>query len=474
MTWNGTGSRLGARGLLALLGEWESGGSIYRDLADRIKLLVIDGRLPLGTRLPSERELATELRRSRSTVVAAYDALRAEGYVASRQGSGTVVRLPARSTRTTAHDFAHAVPPPIDGLREVMRQALEHVDRAVDGPGFDMMGDEVLRERIADRYTRAGVPTRSSQVLVTMGAQHAIGMIARHTVRRGDRVLAESPAYPHAHDAFRAVGAQIVRSPVEWSGWDETHLCAHLERSRFALAYLMPDFQNPTGASMAPETRAAVARAAAATGTPLVIDETTAELDIDRGWSDGPFSRHAEVFGAAVVTVGSLSKTMWGGLRLGWIRASSSFINHLARSRPAFDLGPPRLEQLVACELLPRFDDLMATRRKQLKERRDHLKTELSRHLPDWDAPVPAGGLSFWVGLGSPVSSALSLRSSELGLTVSAGPRFTVDGSMERFVRLPFTMPPEDLTAGVLKLAEVWANLEPVVDPRDYAWPSVV
>lgn len=468
--WSGVGvttaGRIGARRVVELLGDWRTGESVYVDLAERIRLLVIDGRIPLGTRLPSERELAQALGRSRSTVVAAYDRLREGDYLRSRQGSGTIAWLPRVGDSGPSIDFAHALPPPIDGIEEAMRQALGHVERALDGPGFDMLGDSILRGRIADRYTGRGLPTTPDQVLVTVGGQHGIGMLARQLLRTGQRVLVETPTYPHAFEAFQRVSAQPVSTPVSRDGWDIEHLTRTLETQRPSLAYLVPDFHNPTGASMASAERRTVAAAAARAGTILVIDETTADLDIDRGWDDGPFARHAGATGASVISVGSLSKSVWGGLRLGWIRAESGTIEHLARGRPGFDLGTPRLEQLVACEVLPQFPELMKVRSAQLRERRDHLGAELTRHLPSWEAPSPPGGLSFWVGLGSASSSALALRSRDFGMAVSAGPQFAIDSSQERFFRLPFTLPPDELSAGVAALRMAWMSLE---DPRNRA-----
>ena len=113
------------------------------------------------------------------------------------------------------HDhLAHALPPPVEGVAEAMSRALSHVDRAVAGPGFDMVGDPVLRARIADRYTARGVPTTADQVMVTLGGQHAIGLLSRTLVRPGDRVLVESPSYPHAYEALLEAGAQLVTTPV--------------------------------------------------------------------------------------------------------------------------------------------------------------------------------------------------------------------------------------------------------------------
>lgn len=485
----GSRAEIGARRLRELLGEGEgetgaaarTEGPLFRSLAQRLQLLIVDGRVPLGARLPSERELAATLGRSRSTVVGAYDLLRASGHLRSRRGSGTVTALPARRTGAPAvgqHgraiDFAHAVPPPVPGLDEYVRRALTGLDRALTAPGFDLLGDELLRSRIADHYTARGVPTTAREILVTVGGQHAIGTVARGLVRRGDRVLVESPSYPHAYDAFQAVGARLVPTPVSRDGWDADHLLETIERIRPPLAYLVPDFHNPTGASMPPGLRAELARAAARSGTILVVDETTAQLDIDRGWDDGPVARHATAQGAEAVSIGSLSKSMWGGLRIGWIRARAATVDRLARLRPAFDLGTPRLEQLVAAELLPDLDVLLRVRREGLRAGRERLRSALTGLIPEWDVPHPDGGLSLWVGLGRPLASSLAVLCQTRDLAVSAGPRFTVDGSQERFLRLPFTEPPEELARGAEILAEVWEALGPAGGAHTSGAPTSV
>lgn len=461
------GPRLSARALLALVGELDPSKPVYDALAERIRLLIVDGRIVVGTRLPSERELAAQAGRSRTTIVASYHALREAGYLVSQRGSGSRVVLPeagsGESTESWTIDFARAVPPPVDGLREIFAAAGGRMVDALDGPGFDLLGSLALRSAIAARYTARGLPTVPDQVMVTMGGQHAIALIAHTLLARGDVALIEAPTYPHAYDALRRAGARLVTTPVTVDGWDIEHLLETLVTTRPALAYLVPDFHNPTGASMPPEERARVAEAVRATGTTLIIDETTADLDIDRRWDDGPFARHAHprsaTGGSSVITVGSLSKSVWAGLRLGWVRADAAIIRHLVQARPAGDLGTPQMEQLIGERIITAMPQLLARRRELLAEHRTVLIDMLREQLPEWTVPNPNGGLSLWVQLDKPGSSALTSLCAARGLALVAGPKFSIDGAFERYIRLPFTSPVAELHEGVRLLAASWRQV---------------
>lgn len=458
------GGRLGPKDLKTLLGEWEtSGQSAYQALADRIRLLIIDGRIPSRTRLPAERELADELDRSRTTIVSAYGALKQTGHLVSLRGSGSVVALPhhanppTTSPETHLVDFARAAPAAISGLETIIQRATQHLPQVLSKTGFDLIGSRALRDRIAQHYSHRNLPTTAGQIMITLGAQHALALIARTFVRQADRVLVESPTYPHALDAFRLAGGRLVTTPVTSAGWDPERLRDTFERVRPSLAYLVPDFQNPTGASMPPEIRDQAVHQARRAGTVLVIDETTADIDLGRGWTDVPFAARAE--GARTLTVGSLGKSIWGGLRIGWIRADDDVIGSLHAARAAGDLGTPELEQLVAAEVFEDYDTLVQRRIAQLRHHRDVLTRELRERLPQWEVPVPDGGTSLWVGLGAPISSALALFGLTRGVSIIAGPKFGVDGAFERFIRIPYTGPVDQLTRGVHLLADTARSL---------------
>jgi len=466
---------LGANRMAGMLGAWRASGPAYADLAERIRLLVLDGRLPVGARLPAERELSGRLQLSRTTVSAAYARLREAGYLESLRGSGSVVRTPGAPAAATplagpdTLDLSKAALPAAPQLADAAAAALGQLSGVLTEPGYDPVGLPALRAAIAERYAFRGLPTDPGQIMVTIGAQHAVALLSRVLLERGDTALLESPTYPHGAEAIRAAGGRIVPVAVTpRDGWDTEGLEQAFRRSRPAMAYVMPDFHNPTGAVMQPAVRHLLLELAAQSGTVVVADETMAELDID---SPGPVTPLA-VHGPAVL-VGSLGKTVWGGLRIGWIRAEPDLITRLVQARFANDLGTPVLEQLVAVQVLARYGEILAGRRELLRAGRDRLESLLAAGLPEWDVPRISGGLSTWVNIGRPVSSQLTLAARSRGLLLAAGPVFGSDGVFERFLRLPISYGAPETTRAVEVLADAWAGLGESPAPPSYQ-PAVV
>jgi DNA-binding transcriptional MocR family regulator len=455
---------LSARALSLLLGDWRGSESsaAYSGLAERIRLLVLDGRISLGSRVPAERELASILGLSRTTVTAAYGLLRDAGFLTSTQGSGSVARLPHSAPRAPEEDhpgildFTKATLPAYPGVAAAAARAAELLPAYLGNSGFDTIGLPVLREAIAERYRSRGLPTDADEILVTIGAQHAIALLGRVLLSRGDNVLVESPSYPHAIEALRDAGGRL--RPVSVStdaGWDESGLEQVLRRSSPTLGYLMPDFHNPTGQTMSDELREKLVGIASSVGTVLIADETMGELAIDGPTHSLPFAGHGAA-GSRPILVGSVGKSLWGGLRIGWIRAQRPIIQRLARARAAGDLGTPLLEQLIVADLLGDYDSILESRREQLRIGRDHLRATLTERIPEWDVPLPSGGLTFWINLGAPVSSQLTLAARNEGLLLGAGPWFGIDGAFERFLRIPYSHPLPDLDRAVDALVRAW------------------
>ncbi|MCP9001849.1 PLP-dependent aminotransferase family protein [Pseudarthrobacter sp. RMG13] len=484
--------------LARLLGEWNLGvAPAYRELADVVRLLVLDGRVALDTALPSERSLSEALGVSRTTVTAAYGHLREQGFLSSGQGSRGRTRIPrltalgatvltepglttaGRTPGTTSPglaapegllDLAYAsLPASGEVVHRAFAAALTELPALLPGFGYDAMGLLPLREAVAARYTAAGVPTTAEQILVTSGAQHALNIIIRAVAGRQDRVLVEHPSYPNALDAIRAAGCRPL--PVAFTtahgtsttkadggpalAWDMHALQAAMTEQRPRMAYVVPDFHNPTGQLMPDVQRRQLVRAAVAAGTVLVVDETLRELNLD-----GAETSPVAAFGPAVVTIGSLSKSHWAGLRTGWIRASEAMIQRFAAARTSLDLGGPLMEQLAAAHLVRSLSEPLPARLSALRDNRAALLELLAGHLPDWESARPAGGLSVWCRLPAPVSTALTMIAPDFGIRLAAGPRFGIGGAFERYLRVPFTLPPDQLETAVLALRSAQDRLD--------------
>ncbi|GAA1897367.1 PLP-dependent aminotransferase family protein [Streptomyces durmitorensis] len=456
--------RLGSRQLSQLVTGTAGDHPGYRALAHDIRTLLLDGRIPLHTRLPAERELATALGVSRATVTAAYDLLREGGYARSRRGAGTWTELPdgRRPSSVAAFpagdgmlDLAVAAPgAPEAELTDALAAAAAALPRHASTPGYHPYGLPELREAVAERFTRRGLPTLPDQILITTGAQHALSLTLSLLGRPGDRILVENPSYPNALDAIRRAGLRPTPVPVTDTGWDTDLVESTLRQAAPRMAYLVPDFQNPTGRLMPREQRVRILETARATGTWLVIDETIADIALD-GPAPAPFASLApHGVGEQVVTVGSLSKTHWGGLRIGWVRAGSRLITELATARVPSDMSTPVIEQLVALHLMGSMDDVLRDRLPRLRAQRDALGASLAHHLPEWRWRTPPGGLSFWVDLGRPVASALARAVLAHGVRIEGGARFGADpGTHEHRLRIPYTLPAASGEEAVRRLA---------------------
>jgi DNA-binding transcriptional MocR family regulator len=155
-----------------------------------------------------------------------------------------------------------------------------------------------------------------------------------------------------------------------------------------------------------------------------------------------------------------MSKAYWGGLRIGWVRASAPLVQRLAAIRVGVDMASPVLEQLVGVRLLAQAPQIVAARRAQLLARRDTLVAALREQLPEWSFTVPSGGVMLWAELDGPISSALARAAEDVGVRLAPGPRFGLDGTLERFLRLPFALPEEVLTDAVRRIASVRYDLD--------------
>ena len=465
--------RISAAALTRLLGTLPTGPPGYVALADAARRSILDGSLPLGTRVPSERELADALGVSRTTTAAAYERLRAAGFLHTRRGSGSVTVVPqgpgtsspprsgiwgapADDAPDAPVDLTLAAPSAPSQLHGAASRALDALPRYLTGTGYTFLGLPALRTALAERYTRRGTPTGPDEILVTSGAQQAISLVMASFVGNGERVAIEHPAYPHAISAVRGVGARPVPVPVGPGGIDLDLLESTIRQSAPRLVHLTPDFHNPTGSTLDPPSRERLRAIAARHRTLIVNDETLTDLALD---APPPDCVLGTAPGKHLLAIGSGSKSFWGGLRVGWVRARREVVERLGQERARHDLSTGLLDQLVVLELLADEEAVLEERRGLLRRQREVLLTTVARELP-WQVDRPAGGLSAWADLGAPLSSALAAVSVRHGAVVVPGTLFGVDGSFENRLRLPFGADADRLERGVLALASAWHSLE--------------
>jgi DNA-binding transcriptional MocR family regulator len=339
------------------------------------------------------------------------------------------------------------------------------------GPGYEPLGYPPLRRAIAQYVTRRGLPTTPEQILVTSGAQQALHLTALLAIRPGDPVLVENPTYPGALDAFTAAGARLSSVGVGAQGTDVSALAAQLARQSFRLVYLIPTFHNPVGGVLPASGRRTVARLVQQHRTLLVDDQTLAALDFGTP-PPPPIASFAP--DASILTIESLSKLGWGGLRVGWIRAPEPLIAQLGRLKAVVDLGSAVPAQIVATRLLEQFDAVQAARRAVLVARRDAASALLARHLPTWTWEQPQGGLCFWIRLPSGDATEFAQVALRHGVSLVAGPVAAVDDSCGAYLRLPFGRQPTELAQGIARLATAWAAYTTVREPREQTLAVVV
>jgi DNA-binding transcriptional MocR family regulator len=465
-----------------ILGErWSEGpGSLYEKLARSLRRAVDHGLIPTGTRLPAERQLADGLFVSRSTVVAAYGILRREGLVTSRQGSGTWVRgrrsgtfgdeealgLLARDAYLSG--FIDANPVPIDLTVPNPTAALETLfddalllragrDLASEATplGYQPRGLPSLRRELARQLEVRGLLTAEDDILITTGAQQAISLLLSLFVRPHDEVIVENPSYRGLIDSLVFVRAKAI--PWQFS---ERRMPARLEQLLAKhvprLVFLTPTCHNPTGLSLDTEARREIALAASKSGVPIVEDAVLADLSLEE---PPPFLASFETSSAPVILVGSLSKSFWGGLRVGWLRAPSPIISRLVRLKALADMGTSTVSQVVARELMAANPEkTLEIQREEVRATLAVMEESLRTHLPSWRWPDPAGGRSVWVQLPAGNGNDFAQVALLHGVAVSSGSTVSLDGTFDDHLRIAFVQSPTVIREGCRRLADAWSS----------------
>lgn len=426
-------------------------------MSDRVAALVVRsierGELSVGSTLPSERDLARRLGVSRGTVVRALGDLRARGVVATHHGSGSVVspsdRLldPLAPTATEPHDSAQvdlrfgttAAPHEVAAAAARVTGNRLRAKMSTDGPPAG--GSPELRAALSEQLTADGVPTLATQLTLTSGAAAGLDLVLQALASGPGAAVTESPTYPTAIACLRRQRFKIVGWPAGPTAWDVDQLTHLIRRTRPTLMYIQADNHNPTGHSLASDQRPLLIDLLRRLGVTLICDETLRPLWFIDLAQPPALGRHR-----GVVSIGSFSKTVWGGLRVGWVRAPQDLTRRLHALPSATMLAPSAFDELLAAEILDDLAAILQRRRRILQANLSTLQTSLGAvDGISWDPPT--GGMTAWVELLHADAVSVVVAARRLGLLLTPGGVFTPDNSDRRHLRLPFTPSPGQLVA---------------------------
>ncbi|MBV9748021.1 MAG: PLP-dependent aminotransferase family protein, partial [Acetobacteraceae bacterium] len=439
-----------------------------QQLVDELRRRVQAGSLGPGERLPAVRGLAAALNVTPETVAGAYKRLVDEGYLRGEIGRGTFVAAPplrAEEDPLAPFEAGGALPPFANPLqapgtssgRELLGlanrpgvvsfaasvAALDLSPAAALGEALSAVlqeqgsnalqvgatpGVPALRIAIARLLRQRGLNVDESLVCVTSGCQQGIDLAAKVFVGAGDAVLVEQPSFLGALEAFRARGARVIGVPIEADGLRIEALPALIQRHRPKLLYCMPTYQNPTGRSLSPEKRRGLLRIAAAYDLPIVEDDSAGFFNLEH--VSAPPSLKVDDQAGYVIHLGTFSKLIAAGLRLGWLVADPPVFEKLVAAKYASDLSSDALVQRAVCRLLELgvLDAHLVRARKAYRQRRDVLVAALGQAgLPAQASfDTPAGGFNVWLELprDGPSSTELFLEAVRRGVAFVPGPFF--------------------------------------------------
>lgn len=472
--------------------EPAAGEPVIRQVYEQVREAIHAGALGPGGRLPSSRGLAERLGVARASVVAAYDLLRAEGYIEGRQGSGAFVAgdlsgvLDVRGSAAARQPAAPApeTPPRVrelaglalpvgtpepqfftngrtlmdaraqDAWSRAMRRALRTLGPAHFGY-TDPQGMPELRALVAD-YLRAarGVVCGPEQIVLTAGAQHAADLAARVLLQPGEPVWVEDPCYEPTWRALTAVGARLHPIPVDRAG-------LHVGRGReiaprARMAFITPSTQYPLGVTLSMARRLDLIAWAREAGAWIVEDDYASEFR----YSGPPLASLQGLDGGErVIYVGTFNKSLFPGLRLGYLVAPKPLAAAFATARGLIDRQPPTITQAIVLEFLRSGDFAAHVRRRRLAYRaqRDALATALRDRLADvLEVDLPEQGMHLMAFLKDGRSDvAAQAAAAGRGLVARAISRLYHDAPVRSGLMLGFTgFPPQAMATGVARLAE--------------------
>ncbi|TGE31561.1 PLP-dependent aminotransferase family protein [Desulfosporosinus sp. Sb-LF] len=478
---------------------------LYLQIRSQIRQLILDNDLSPGFRLPPERKLATSLGVNRTTVVNAYHELVADGLIQPHVGKGTIVRPP----RPTEHSFdrfanANAIQPiswqnfytrqsermhnpvlasildeigeedqisfalgspageyyPLKEFSEISKEVMRPGNWQVFEYG-PTIGHYPLRQYLANWLGQRSIHTQAQSILMTSGSQQGLDLLTKVFLEPGDYIVMEEPSFLGAIGVFKAAGAHILTVPLDQEGMKTDVLEQILSRHRPKFIYTLPTFQNPSGTTMSFARRHKLLKLAYQYHVPIVEDDPYSELY----YENQPFpSLKSLDEHEHVIYLGTFSKILFPGLRLGWCVAPFPVLEQLSLAKQHVDLHTSTTVQWVMTEFCNQglLDEHLPIVRKQYMRQRDAMVTALTEFAPQglsWT--VPEGGYYLWCELPPGMkAAALLTKAAEKKVTFVPGNAFYVSSGGKDRIRLCFSRHSETtIREGIYRLCKTISEI---------------
>lgn len=456
---------------------------LYQQIAAYIEQRIALGEMPPGSPLPSERKLAQQLGVNRSTVVQAYENLRAAGLIESLTGSGTRVSrreqgLTPNWSRYVESGALQPNLPLLRRIREGLQSGLPFINFAGGELAPELSPNDAIAEIMANQpfeeplgygNPQGYVPLRVSiasylleqrqiqatdeSILVTSGSQQSLYLLTQCLLNPGDAIAIENPSYCSSLPMFQSAGIRLYGLPSDEHGVHPDGIRMLYKQHRIRMVFLNPNYQNPTGTVLSTERKIKILACCEELGIPIVEDDPFSLTAFDE---EPPAPLKSLDRNGTVLYIGSLSKVAASGLRIGWLVAPHTVIRRLADARQQMDFGLSIVPQWIAAHLLDSssFAPHMERLRKTLRDRRDRMAQALRRMLPDVISfDMPKGGLNLWCRIHAETSDYSLLENGiRCGVLFMPG---SVFGAEAGFVRLSYARPPmEEIEMGIEKFAQ--------------------
>ncbi|RNB85459.1 PLP-dependent aminotransferase family protein [Brevibacillus fluminis] len=467
---------------------------LYKQITDFIREKITNGEWPLGSKIPPERKLAQAFGVNRSTIVTAFAELTAEGLIEGSSGSGTRVvndtwaimaahSAPDWDAYTRAGVYRPNLPTvqdinqsensptiirlgsagpapelfPTDMLQTIL-QKLPTKMKSLDYE--DPKGLLFLREQVSEYAKKRGIDASPSSILIVSGALQALQLISIGLLKRGSVVLTENPSYVQSLSVFQSAGMKMIGLPLDKDGLGTNTIPQNKREQKATILYTIPCFHNPTGILMSEERRKQLLTICEREQLPIVEDDVYRDLWLDHV---PPAPLKAKDKNGLVLYLGSMSKTLGPGLRIGWLIGPDPVINRLADLKMQLDYGSSSLSQWTVAECLQSglYEQHLQVTRETLRKRRDAALHALEKYMTgiaSWTSPT--GGFFIWLRLHRPVSMR-ALFEKALQQEVLLYPGNIYDRSDHQHLRISYGYAsPRELEEGISRLSKIIQKFE--------------